>query len=179
MKIYTKKGDGGRSRQMDGHFISKTDPQILAVGALDETQSWLGLVIADLSEQTVGMRDDLQHIQRLLYRFQADVSIDGSANIHDDDVIQLETSIDRIMAQVDRIRAFILPGGGHTGAQLQVARVLARRAERACVALHEARPEWVRPEGLRFINRLSDYLFAMALLANHLDGVAETPAKES
>ncbi|MCI1978295.1 MAG: cob(I)yrinic acid a,c-diamide adenosyltransferase [Bifidobacteriaceae bacterium] len=177
-KIYTKRGDKGSSRQMDGKFISKSDPQILAVGALDEAQSWLGIVIADLTPACAELKPELIQIQRKLYYLQADISIVEHASITEDDATALESGIDRMMDAVEPIHAFILPGGGHTGAQLQYARTLARRAERACVAFHEEKPERVNPEDLKFINRLSDYLYAMARYANHLDGISEVRSKD-
>jgi ATP:cob(I)alamin adenosyltransferase len=178
MPIYTKRGDKGSSRQMDGKFISKSDPQILAVGALDEAQSWLGLVIADLTPECAELKPDLIQVQHKLYYLQADISIDDRSTIEEVEVTHLEKEIDRMMNAIPPIRAFILPGGGHTGAQLQYARTLARRAERACVVFHDVRPDRVKPEGLKYINRLSDYLFAMARYANHLDGVDEILSKE-
>lgn len=177
-KIYTKRGDKGSSRQMDGKFISKSDPQILAVGALDEAQSWLGIVIADLTAAGAELKPELVRIQRKLYYVQADISIAERSTITEEDVTRLESEIDRMMGAVEQIHAFILPGGGHTGAQLQYARTLARRAERACVMFHEEKPERVKPEGLKFINRLSDYLYAMARYANYLDHVPEVLSKD-
>lgn len=178
MPIYTKRGDKGSSRQMDGKFISKSDPQILAVGALDEAQSWLGLVIADLSPACEQLADDLIHLQHKLYYLQADISIDDRSTIDESEVTRMEEEIDRMMGEMPPLRAFILPGGGHSGAQLQYARTLARRAERACVVFHDERPDRVNAIGLKFINRLSDYLFAMARYANYLDGVEEVLSKE-
>jgi ATP:cob(I)alamin adenosyltransferase len=163
---------------MDGKFISKSDPQILAVGALDEAQSWLGLVIADLSEACKPLISDLIQVQHKLYYLQADISIDDRSSIEDVEVTHLEKEIDRMMNEMPPIRAFILPGGGHTGAQLQYARTLARRAERACVVFHDQRPDRVNATGLKYINRLSDYLFAMARYANYLDGVEEVLSKQ-
>lgn len=179
MPIYTKRGDKGSSRQLDGKFISKSSPQILAVGALDEAQSWIGIVIADLSKECEQLRKPLLKLQHKLYYLQADISVDDHSTITEDDVTFMEKEIDRMMGELPPIRAFILPGGSHTGAQLQYARTLARRAERACVVFHGERPDRVQPEGLKFINRLSDYLFAMARYANHLDGTPEVLSKDS
>lgn len=178
-KIYTKRGDSGSSRQIDGKYISKSSPQIVAVGALDEAQSWLGLIIADLSMATAELREPLVRIQRDFYHLQADISVDGSNNISEDEVAYLEGEIDRMMGSVEVIPAFILPGGGHTAAQLQYARTLARKAERACVVFHVEQPDRVGVAQLKFINRLSDYLYAMARYANHLDGVSEVLSKEA
>jgi ATP:cob(I)alamin adenosyltransferase len=178
MPIYTKRGDKGSSRQMDGKFISKSDPQILAVGALDEAQSWLGLVIADLTPACAELRPDLILVQHKLYYLQADISIDDRSSIDEVEVTHMEKEIDRMMNALPPIRAFILPGGGHTGAQLQYGRTLARRAERACVVFHDERPDRVNAVGLKYINRLSDYLFAMARYANYLDGIEEVLSKD-
>ena len=177
-KIYTRHGDKGSSIQIDGTKLSKSDPQIAAVGSLDAAQSWLGLVIAELSDACAELREPLIALQQKFYQVQSDVAVPGCEFIDDDDTAALEQAIDSFMSRVETIPAFVLPGGSPTGARLHYARTLARAAERACVAFSEAKPCRVRPEDLKFVNRLSDYLFAMARYANHLDGTCEAIARK-
>lgn len=177
-KIYTRHGDRGSSIQIDGTKLAKSDPQIEAVGRLDATQSWLGLVIATLSDACSRLADPLTTVQRKLYQVQSDIAVPGCEFITDKDTAMLEQGIDHFMEKISVIPAFILPGGSPTGARLHYGRTLCRTAERACVALQEVKPDRVRPEDLKFINRLSDYLFAMARYANYLDRVPERLASE-
>lgn len=176
MRIYTKRGDAGQTMQTTGKMVSKTDPQIEALGAVDECQSYLGVAIAALQPNgSDALGDDLRDVQRKLYQLQADIAVPRCQNLTADDVRWLEERIDAILDATPRVRGFILPGGGPAGAALQYSRTLARRAERAIVGL-SAQQE-LAPELLQYINRLSDYLFAAALRANYLDGVPETPSK--
>lgn len=173
-KIYTRHGDHGASIQIDGTKLSKSSAQIAAIGLCDQAQSWLGVVIAQLSSACTELKKPLHHIQRLFYRLQSDLAVPGCQLITSDDTTALEKQIDAWTAIVPHIPAFILPGGSVTGANLQYARTLARNAERAIVSFKDEQPDRVRPEDEKFINRLSDYLFTMARYANHLDHVPET-----
>ncbi|MEE1324190.1 MAG: cob(I)yrinic acid a,c-diamide adenosyltransferase [Bifidobacteriaceae bacterium] len=177
-KIYTRHGDKGSSIQIDGTKLSKSDPQIIALGSLDAAQSWIGLVIAELSDACAELREPLITIQQKFYQVQSDIAVPGCEFIDDDDTAALEQAIDGFMSHVETIPAFVLPGGSPTGARLHYARTLTRTAERACVSFNEAKACRVRPEDLKFINRLSDYLFAMARYANHLDGTCEAIARK-
>ncbi|MFD1484205.1 cob(I)yrinic acid a,c-diamide adenosyltransferase [Lacticaseibacillus baoqingensis] len=178
VKIYTKRGDAGQTMQTTGKMVSKTDPQIQALGAIDECQSYLGVVVAQLvPKHSAKLAPELQNVQRTLYHLQADIAVPREHQITLAAVTQLETRIDEIMAHTPRIKGFILPGGGPAGAGLQYARTLARKAERAVVALSAG--QTLAPVLLQYLNRLSDYLFALALRANFLDGVQEVPSKPS
>ncbi len=173
-KIYTRRGDQGASIQIDGTKLSKSSAQITAIGLCDQAQSWLGVVIANLSCACHELKKPLHHIQRLFYQLQSDLAVPGCQLITHADTIALEKQIDAWTAIVPHIPAFILPGGSVTGANLQYARTVTRTAERAIVAFKDEQPDRVRPEDEQFINRLSDYLFTMARYANHLDHVPET-----
>ncbi|KRM86297.1 cob(I)yrinic acid a,c-diamide adenosyltransferase [Liquorilactobacillus vini] len=175
MKIYTKVGDQGQTKQASGKMVSKTDPQIVALGDLDQLQSWLGLVISWLSPACKELKPLLLKLQRKLYQLQAQISIKNYSTITATDTAELEKKIDQWMAAVPAIHEFILPGGKPTGAGLQYARTLARQAERAVVKLAEI--QQLEPAVLTYLNRLSDYLFAMARYANYLDGEPEITSK--
>ncbi len=157
-------------------MVPKFDLQIEALGALDELQSWLGVVLAQLSPKTQSLKSELITVQRQLYYLQADLNVAASNVINAEDVTNLEQRIDTIMAQVPAIKAFILPGGQITGANLQYARTLARRAERTMANLHLQQTK-INPILLQYINRLSDYLFALARYANLLDDYTDIPSK--
>lgn len=176
-KIYTRHGDQGSSFQIDGTFISKSNSHFDALGTLDTAQSWIGVIRASLSSSCHELDEDLCFVQQKLYQLQSDVAVKGCHFITDDDVCILEKSIDHWMSLIPPINAFILPGGGVTGAQLHYARTLVRTAERACVA-YNLTDRSLSPADLAFVNRLSDYLFAMARYANHCDGISEQRAEK-
>lgn len=176
VKIYTKVGDHGQTKQVTGQMVDKDDAQIETLGAFDELQSWIGVVIAALTAGTAGLADELADRQRELYQLQSDIAVPRSHRIGADLTTRLEERIDDIMATTPRLKEFILPGGSPAGAGLQYARTLARRAERQLVTLHKASPQ---PDAIMtYVNRLSDYLFALALYVNYREGYQEVPSKK-
>lgn len=176
VKIYTKVGDKGQTRQYSGKMVYKDDRQIEALGALDELQSYLGVARAGLTPAGQQVQGTLADLQRKLYLLQADIGVAQHNVIVMADVTALETEIDAIFAQVPRLKGFILPGGQAAGAALQFARTLCRRAERYAVALNrDVQP--LDPAILAYLNRLSDYLFALALYVNWLEGYTEELSK--
>ncbi|MFD1125271.1 cob(I)yrinic acid a,c-diamide adenosyltransferase [Lentilactobacillus raoultii] len=176
VKIYTKVGDHGQTKQVTGKMVPKYDLQIEALGAIDELDSWLGYVISILSPKADQLAPKLKTVQRKLYELQADITVKRHHNISLDDTKQLESEIDAMMAKLPVIKAFILPGGNPSGASLQYARALARRAERFVVALND-KQQPLNAEILEYLNRLSDYLFALARYANFLEGYDEEKSK--
>ncbi|MCH4169954.1 MAG: cob(I)yrinic acid a,c-diamide adenosyltransferase [Lactobacillus sp.] len=176
MKIYTKVGDAGYTRQASGKMVPKFDPQIQALGDLDELETWLGNVLAQLSAPNAGLAPELLQIQRNLYALQADINIKNSKRLDPQALPAMEARIDAITPTLPVIKAFILPGGQVTGANLQYARTLARRAERSVVALHTQ--QTIDPGILKYLNRLSDYLFTLARYANYLDGYTDIRADQ-
>jgi cob(I)alamin adenosyltransferase len=176
VKLYTRTGDGGETSYFDGTRVRKDDPRLDAYGEIDELNAWLGFVRA----YGLDARFDeaLSHIQRDLFAFGAQLADPADklsprvvkAVISDEDVERVETLIDDVDSEVPPLRRFILPGGTPAGAALHVARTVCRRAERRLVAL--ATP--VDPVLLRYINRLSDLLFALARAVNHQQAVPET-----
>ncbi len=177
MKIYTKVGDHGQTKQVTGHMVAKTDPQIEALGAIDEFQSYLGVAVAALTPETRTMVASLQTVQKKLYVLQADIAVPRSNQMAIADTLWLEVQIDAYWAEMPHLNAFIIPGGltGGAGAHLQFARTLARRAERAVVALSVQQD--VSEACMTYLNRVSDFLYAAALYVNWLDGYAEIPSK--
>jgi cob(I)alamin adenosyltransferase len=179
MKIYTKSGDKGETGLFGGARVSKASARVDAYGAVDELNSALGVArsVAGASAE----HDELLHaIQTTLFALGAelacvpDKSIDvGVALVDDTDVSRLELAIDEQERELSPLKTFVLPGGTQRSALLHVARTACRRAERKLVALREGEP--VRPELVRYLNRLSDLLFVMARHDNHRAKVPDVP----
>lgn len=176
IKIYTKVGDQGQTKQVTGRMVPKYDLQIEALGQIDELESWLGVTCASLSTSAQKLAQGIRHLQSKLYDLQADIAVKRYHNILNEDTELMEKEIDKLTAKVPEIKAFILPGGKATGANLQYARTLARRAERTAIKLNDSQQPLTEPE-LTFMNRVSDYLFILARYANVLDGYEDQPAK--
>ncbi|TLF41916.1 cob(I)yrinic acid a,c-diamide adenosyltransferase [Lacticaseibacillus zeae] len=180
MKLYTKVGDHGATKQINGKKVPKYDPQIIALGDLDELDSWLGYV-ASQATATPGfdwLAQVLEDRQRELYELLADVAVPRHHTITEAHVKALEDAIDDMMAQVPRITAFVLPGGHPLAAALQYGRAVARRAERSLDLLAEE-DKTVTAVVLQYSNRLSDYLFALARYVNFKAGVPEVKSKKA
>ena len=179
MKLYTRTGDDGSTGLFGGDRVRKDHVRIEAYGAVDELNAHLGLaLVACMSDEQ--LLDHLAPIQSRLFDLGADLATpSGSAHedkvkrLTEEEVVELEHSIDAIDGCNDEIRMFVMPGGTELAARLHVARVACRRAERAMVSLLEREP--VNPSALRFVNRLSDLLFAAARLANKTAGVPDVP----
>jgi cob(I)alamin adenosyltransferase len=176
VKLYTRTGDSGETALFDGTRVPKSDPRVEAYGDVDELNAWLGLV------RTVGLDEgfdaDIVRIQRDLFALGAALADPADkiasrvtkAALEDEDVTRLEHMIDRFDAETPPLRRFILPGGTSSGAAVHLARTVCRRAERRIVALEPA----VDGVLIRYVNRLSDLLFALARAINHRAGAAET-----
>lgn len=167
-RLYTGLGDRLTTRLADGSEVSKCDPRVEACGALDELNACIGVARAALDG--AGPDDVLARLQNLLFEAGAEIAAptSGTMRILDDDVRWIEREIDRASEATPPITVFILPAGTHASAQLHVARTVCRRAERAVVALAESVA--VSPSLLRFVNRASDLLFALARRENHRSG---------
>ena len=182
MKIYTKGGDGGETSLFDKTRVSKADPRVDAYGEVDELNACLGAARAALPAGHASSADiaaALEAIQKDLFALGARLA-DPSARIAERvtkaaigtaDVERLESTIDRLEAELPPLRRFILPGGGLAGSLLHLGRTVCRRAERRVIALG---PGAVDSVLIVYLNRLSDLLFVMARAANHRAGVAET-----
>lgn len=157
-KIYTRTGDDGTTGLGDGSRVAKDSARVCAYGTVDEANSTLGLLLAAPLPDAV--RELLTMVQHQLFDLGGELCIPGHAAIDDADVTRLEQQLDHFNADLPALKDFILPGGGEAAARCHVARTVVRRAERAAVTLshHDA----VRPEAIRYLNRLSDLLFVLA-----------------
>ena len=172
-KIYTRTGDDGSTGLVDGSRVAKHAPRMDAIGVVDEANSALGHAAVALADSEHAQA--LFRIQNDLFDLGADLATPAEQG--DDfapseivlrivaaQVTWLEEAIDAANAHLEPLTSFVLPGGNEASARLHVARAAVRRAERACVAL--AASEAVNPQALAYINRLSDYLFVLARVAN-------------
>jgi len=183
MKLYTRTGDDGKTGLFSGDRVGKDHPRIEAYGTVDELNACLGLVISGIDgndEASEKLRASLLAIQSRSFDLGADLATpEGARNsekvgrIDDADVVVLEGLIDHYHAAAPEIRCFVLPGGCELAARLHIARTVCRRAERLMVHLNHA--EAVTPEAIRWVNRLSDLLFAMSRAANHAAGLEDVP----
>ncbi len=168
-KIYTRTGDDGTTGLVDGSRCPKHSARIEAIGAVDEANSALGLAAAALEGEA---HETAARIQNDLFDLGADLATPGEDFTPTDMVLRivpsqaewLEARIDAASERLTPLASFVLPGGSEAAARVHVARASVRRAERAMTSLAEQAP--VNPAALAYINRLSDYLFQLARLAN-------------
>jgi cob(I)alamin adenosyltransferase len=168
-RIYTRTGDDGSTGLGDGSRIAKDSARVEAYGTVDEANSALGLVLA--ADLQADIAELLTTVQHQLFDLGGELCIPGHAAIHDADVDALEQALDRYNEPLPPLKDFILPGGGEAAARCHLARTIVRRAERATVAL--ARDAAVRPEAIRYLNRLSDLLFVLARVLARASGHGE------
>ncbi|HEV8338284.1 MAG TPA: cob(I)yrinic acid a,c-diamide adenosyltransferase [bacterium] len=161
-RIYTRTGDDGETSLGDLSRVPKTDPRVVAYGAVDELNSQLGLVLA--GEVPDAMRAVLQRVQNELFDLGADLSLPAGKEglrVERAGVDALESDCDRFNAGLPTLKSFVLPGGTEAAARLHVARAVCRRAE-----LEALRAPDVNPAVHAYLNRLSDLLFILARAAN-------------
>ena len=168
-KIYTRTGDDGSTGLGDGSRPGKDSLRVEAYGTVDEANSTIGVVLAAGVPESVHAL--LTSVQHQLFDLGGELCIPGHAAIDDDDVTRLEQQLDQYNADLPPLKEFILPGGGEAAARCHVARTVVRRAERCAVAL--ARAEEVRPQPVRYLNRLSDLLFVLCRVLSREDGQGE------
>jgi cob(I)alamin adenosyltransferase len=157
-RIYTRTGDDGSTGLGNGARIEKPAPRIEALGAVDETNCALGVVLAE--QLPAPLRECLSRIQHELFEVGGELSVPGMEMIGSAHVARLEEEVDGFNADLPPLREFILPGGTRGAAACHLARAICRRAERRCWAL--ASIETVNPQLLKYLNRLSDLLFVLA-----------------
>lgn len=176
MKIYTRTGDEGKTGLLGGGRVSKSDPRIEAYGTLDELNAVLGLLIQEVPTEEVA---PLRHIQAQLFTLGSHLAAGRSEKpiplpaFSEEEVAWLEADIDRREAVLPPMRNFILPGSCRAEAWAQLARTVCRRAERRLVALAAVEP--VPPAFLKYLNRLSDWLFILGRYLTHAAGAQEIP----
>lgn len=170
-RIYTRTGDGGDTALSDGSRVRKHDPRVEAYGTVDELNATLGLARLHAAGE---MADRLSVIQNDLFDLGADLSRPGIAadaqapypvlRMVASQVERLEGEIDAMNARLSALRSFILPGGTALAAHLHLARTVARRAERCTT--DAATGGDINADAIRYLNRLSDWLFVAARVAN-------------
>jgi len=168
-KIYTRTGDDGSTGLGDGTRTGKDSARVNAYGTVDEANSTLGVVLA--TQLPDDIRQLLTTVQHQLFDLGGELCIPGHAAIKSEDVDALERHLDHYNEALPPLKDFILPAGGEAAARCHLARTIVRRAERETVAL--ARDEAVRPEAIRYLNRLSDLLFVLARVLARADGQGE------
>jgi cob(I)alamin adenosyltransferase len=168
-KIYTRTGDDGSTGLGDGTRTGKDSARVNAYGTVDEANSTLGVVLA--TQLPDDIRKLLTTVQHQLFDLGGELCIPGHAAIKSEDVDALERHLDHYNEALPPLKDFILPAGGEAAARCHLARTIVRRAERETVAL--ARDEAVRPEAIRYLNRLSDLLFVLARVLARADGQGE------
>lgn len=180
-KIYTKTGDRGTTSLIGGTKVPKNDIRIETYGTVDELNSWIGMI----NDQLQGKLEaaTLKEIQDRLFTIGSSLATDASKDskmklpdLHDTDVQQLESEIDKMTAALPEMKSFILPGGHIAVSSIHIARCVCRRAERLAVAMQQEEL-FVDEKVVRYLNRLSDYLFTLARYAGQELGAAEIPWK--
>jgi cob(I)alamin adenosyltransferase len=172
-KIYTRTGDDGTTALATGVRRKKYDLRIATYGTLDETNAAIGLARLHTAGDAA-LDAPLGRIQNDLFDVGADLCTPGRGKgpggarltVTDKQVAWLETEIDRLNAELAPLRSFVLPGGTPAAAYLHLARTICRRAERLAAELKDKAGESVTPEVLKYLNRLSDYLFVAGRYAN-------------
>ena len=169
-KIYTRTGDDGTTGLSDGSRVRKDCARMQTIGAIDETNSLLGLLIAELQAQDP-LAAVFTAIQHDLFDLGGELSIPGAAMVGAGRVTWLEERTDELNAELPPLKNFILPGGSRAAATCHLARTVCRRAEREMVGL--ATTESVNADGAHFLNRLSDLLFVAARVIARRNGGQE------
>ncbi|MEZ5817836.1 MAG: cob(I)yrinic acid a,c-diamide adenosyltransferase [Hyphomicrobiaceae bacterium] len=177
-KIYTRTGDDGSTALGTGERVPKHAPRIWAYGTVDETNAAVGMARLSLADEA-GLDGQLGRIQNDLFDLGADLCIPDRGTppswagpdyrplrITEAQVKRLEDEIDAMNSELDPLRSFILPGGSPAAAALHLARTICRRAERHMAELASLPDEPVSEAALRYINRLSDYLFVAGRYVN-------------
>ncbi len=165
-KIVTRTGDAGSTGLGDGSRVAKDSPRIEAIGAVDELNSTIGVLLSEaLPDDAIRCLTDIQHD---LFDLGGDLSIPGATTVSAGHVTRLEAEVERINSALPPLKEFILPGGIRAAAVAHVARTVCRRAERALITL--AATETVATDARIYLNRLSDLLFVLARDLNRAGG---------
>lgn len=172
MKIYTRRGDEGKTDLRGGIRVEKTSPRVEAYGTADEVNAVVGLAYPTGDDDIDGWLGEVQnHLHIIQSEFATPDPETDSPRIRDEHVEQLETWIDAADEELEPLTSFIFPGGSEPGSRLHHARAVCRRAERRAIAL--AADEEINETSVAYLNRLSDALFVFARLVNQREGVKE------
>lgn len=181
MKIYTKTGDKGETALYGGTRVSKASARVESYGTIDELNSFIGFAKTEVSDEKV--LDQLRKIQFDLFTLGSESATptdkltlaNGKSRltlmISETEIEELEQWMDEFETELEPLQYFILPGGGKSATSLHICRTVCRRAERSLVFLNET--EEVRPELIKYLNRLSDYLFVLARYVSKINGETE------
>lgn len=168
MKIYTKTGDKGMTKLVGGSQVSKDSDRVTSYGTVDELNSWVGYAISMLPAKDAEVKAELKKVQQFLFDVGTDLATPAEtgrpAKLQTESIAWLEARIDAYTAEAPDIQRFILPGSCPGASMMHVARTIARRAERSIVAL-----SWtakLNSDVVIFVNRLSDYFYALARVLN-------------
>jgi len=177
-RLYSRTGDHGTTALHGGSRVDKDSLRVRAYGTYDELGAILGLVGAELPSELTEIRSIVRRLQNELFIAQNELATPsgGSGSVHRIEarhVTRIESDIERLESSHDRLHTFVLSGGSRPAALFQIARTVARRAEREIWALH--RSEKLSPDLLHWANRVSGLLFALALATNHALGITEVP----
>ncbi|MBG9448129.1 ATP:cob(I)alamin adenosyltransferase [Cytobacillus firmus] len=168
MKLYTRTGDEGKTSIIGGR-VEKDDVRVEAYGTVDEVNCFVGQAMTQLDPAIFqDVLEDLEKIQHELFDCGGDlanVTKKRELKLTKDSVDYLETKIDRLIEEAPKLERFILPGGAPASASIHIARTVTRRAERLVVSLQKVDPD-TSAVALKFLNRLSDYFFALARVIN-------------
>ena len=164
-KVYTRGGDKGQTSLADGSRVSKTDSVIIALANIEELNANLGYIVCKLPTQ---YKNIFYKIQNNLFDLGADIITPrgkkNSLRIKENYINNLEKEIDKILSKLPPLKSFILPGGTEISSRIHVARTICRRCEITILKLNKKKA--VNPEILKYINRLSDFLFVVARKIN-------------
>jgi len=168
-KIYTRTGDKGTTGLGDGSRVDKDNLRVEAFGTVDELNSAVGLVLA--ASLPINIKSILNRVQHELFDLGGELCMPGTVLIPDSYVENLEIDLDKLNEKLPPLKDFILPGGSESAARCHLARTVCRRAERRVVSL--SREEDVNEVTIRYLNRLSDFLFVASRVIVRADGGSE------
>lgn len=180
-KIYTKTGDKGKTSLIGGTKVAKSNIRIESYGSVDELNSYIGF-LSDVIKDEKSIKI-LREIQDRLFTIGSTLACDPDKetkmkipDLHEEDIILLEKEMDKMNETLPEMRSFLLPGGHIAVSSAHIARCVCRRAERVCVKLQEDDQE-VPPIIIKYLNRLSDYLFVLSRHAAKIHNAPEIPWK--
>jgi cob(I)alamin adenosyltransferase len=181
MKIYTKAGDQGKTSLIGGTRVPKSHIRIESYGTVDELNSFIGLLNDLVVDEKINA--DLKEIQDRLFTVGSSLACDPEKesalripDLKEEDILRLETAMDAMNEVLAPMKSFIIPGGHQAISTAHIARCVCRRAERWCVNMQEE-DLFVETLVIKYLNRLSDYLFTLARYIGHFNGVADLPWK--
>ena len=176
--ITTRTGDEGVTSLADGSRVSKTHPRVTALGDVDELNSQLGLLLAQIAEvphneHLKALSKALKPVQHALFDIGSELAIPGYSQLKPEQLAHLDKESEALNSKLPSLKEFILPGGSVLSAQAHIVRSVCRRAERSVVAMHQAELNDGDPDKLlaqRYLNRLSDLMFNIARSINQALG---------